>query len=56
MANELGFFWADFCPFPLSYGADNVSLAQLLKARLCFEHASFLNAKGQIIGYLVGFR
>ena len=49
--------------FPLSFGADkaayncdnHVSLAHFIKARLCFEHATYLNEWGQINGYMVSF-
>ena len=52
-----------FSPFAPSYSADNaaqscdnhVSLAHLLKARLCFEHSTYLHAWGEITRNMMSF-
>ena len=62
MANE-HFFCGRFFPVLLSYSADkaaqncdnHVSLALFLKARLCFENATYLNSRRQITGYTASF-
>ena len=61
--DERAVFVVDFLPLPPSYGADkaaynchnHISLAHFLKARLCFEHATYLNARGQITENMASF-